>query len=281
MTGYLLDSIPGPIILVGTIVVTTLAIEVGYVLGRRRLKRTGEEERGQKPAAALHGTILALLAFLLAFAFGMAANRHDARKKLVLAEANSIGTCFLRAEMLPPPFDTEARALLLEYVDTRLSAVRPGELDAAIAGSEQLHAQLWTQAVEVSRLAPQSYTSELYIQSLNALIDLHEDRMIAGVHDRLPGVMWIVLYIVAILGMLSLGYHLAISDSRRALNYLPLAVAFSLVFSLIADVDRPRAGLLMVGQQALEDVRETMIGLGGERGSMTDAESQRLPDLTP
>lgn len=158
MTGYFLDSIPGPIILVGTIAVTTLAIEVGYFLGRRRLNRTGEEERGRKPAAALHASILALLAFVLAFAFSLAVNRYDARKKLVLAEANSIGTCFLRAEMLPPPFDTEARELLLEYVDARLGAVRPGGLDAAIARSEQLHTQLWTQAVEVSRLAPESHT---------------------------------------------------------------------------------------------------------------------------
>jgi len=258
-TGYFLDSIPGPVLLIGTVVLTSLAIEAGYLLGRRWLKRASEEEQSRNPAAAIHGSILALLSFLLAFTFGLAANRWDARRNLVLAEANSIGTCFLMAEMLPPPFDTAARELLLEYMDARLNAVQPGELDAAIARSEQLHARLWGQAVEVSRIAPESRAFALYTQSLDTLIDLHEERMVAGVYNRLPGVVWSGLYMVAILGMLSLGYHLAISDSRRGFNYLALAISFSVVIALIADLDRPQGGTLTVGQQALEDVRQSMI----------------------
>ncbi len=42
----------------------------------------------------LVGSLLALLAFLLAVTMGMASDRFDTRRQLVIAEANSIGTAW-------------------------------------------------------------------------------------------------------------------------------------------------------------------------------------------
>ena len=44
---------------------------------------------------------LGLLAFILAFTFGLAAARFDTRRQVLLDEANAIGTTYLRAGMLP------------------------------------------------------------------------------------------------------------------------------------------------------------------------------------
>ena len=256
-TNYLLDTLPTWAVFVGTVVVTWLAIEVGYYVGRLRVRR-GVPEKADS-IAAMHGTILALLAFILAFTFGMASTRYDARKRLVLTEANAIGTSFLRADLLPSPFDTEMKTLLREYVDTRLEAVRPDKRDAALARSEELHALLWSQAVQVSREAPGSYGLLLFTPSLNEVIDLHAERVVAAIYDRLPAGVWAVLYLVAILAMLAMGYHLALTDSRRSITSVALALAFSLVIVLIVDLDRPQGGVLTVGQQAMEDARATMI----------------------
>ena len=46
---------------------------------------------------------LALLAFILAFTFGLAGSWFDVRRRLVVDEANAIGTTYLRAGMLPSP----------------------------------------------------------------------------------------------------------------------------------------------------------------------------------
>ena len=83
--------------------------------------------------------------------------------------------------------------------------------------------------------------------------------MVAGIYDRLPGGVWAVLYLVAILAMLAMGYHLALTDSRRSMTSVALALAFSLVIGLIVDLDRPQTGALTVGQQSMVDVRATMI----------------------
>jgi hypothetical protein len=67
--------------------------------------------------------MLGLLAFLLAFTFGMAASRFELRRELVLDEANAIGTAYLRAALVPEPHRTEIRTFLRDYVDSRLGTV--------------------------------------------------------------------------------------------------------------------------------------------------------------
>lgn len=256
-TGYFLDDLPTWAVFVGTVAITWLAIEGGYLAGRLRV-RSGTHEKGDS-VSAMHGTILALLAFTLAITFGMASERYDVRKRLVLTEANAIGTSYLRADLLPSPFDTEVKALLREYVDTRLELVQPGKLDAGFARSEELHSLLWSQAVQVSREAPGSYGLLLFTPSLNEVIDLHAERTVAAIDNRLPAGVWAVVYLVAILALLAMGYHLALTDSRRSITSVALALSFSLVIVLIVDLDRPQGGSLTVSQQAMEDVRATMI----------------------
>ena len=75
--------------------------------------------------------VLALLAFLLTFTFGMAASRFEARRQVLLDEANAIGTAYLRAALLSDPQRAEIRKLLREYVDVRLEAVQPGKAEPA------------------------------------------------------------------------------------------------------------------------------------------------------
>ena len=76
------------------------------------------------------GSILALLAFMMAFTFGMAGSRYNTRRAAVLDEANAIGTAYLRADLLPDAHRAEVRALLREYVDVRLGVQRdPASLE--------------------------------------------------------------------------------------------------------------------------------------------------------
>ena len=114
----LLDALPIPLVFVAFAIVTLVCYEVGFRLGRWWQERTPGEQEG--PTGMLVGSILALLAFLLAVTMGMASDRFDARRALVLAEANAIGTAYLRAGYLPEPASSEARELLREYVPLRI-----------------------------------------------------------------------------------------------------------------------------------------------------------------
>ena len=251
----LLDGVPLWAILPLTIAVALLSVELGYRAARYRLRRFQDEK--DSPVGSMVGATLGLLAFMLAFTFGLAGSRFEARRQVLLSEANAIGTCYLRAAMLAEPMRTEARNLLREYVDVRLEAIEPGKLDQALVKSEELHNRLWSVAVAAAEKERSAITS-LFIQSLNQVIDLHATRVMAGVRSRVPAVIWIVLYGLLILAMMIMGFHSGLTFSRRSIAVIALVLGFSSVMFLIADLDRPGQGALRVSQQSMIDLRNSM-----------------------
>ena len=199
---------------------------------------------------------------MLAFTFGMAASRFEVRRELVIDEANAIGTTYLRAGLLPEPYRGEVRRLLREYVSVRLEAIRPGKLSESISRSEELQSQLWSQAAAVGEKNPASIVVGLFIGSLNEVIDLHAKRLALGVRNRIPSPIWAALYFMAVLGTAAMGYHAGLAGSGRSLAIVALVLAFSAVMTLIADLDRPQAGLLRVSQQTMLDLQRTMLSPG-------------------
>ena len=71
-----------------------LLIEIGRRIGVRQIRE--EEESASKGLGAIEGAIFGLLGLILAFSFSGALTRFDARRHLVVEEANDIGTAWLR-----------------------------------------------------------------------------------------------------------------------------------------------------------------------------------------
>ena len=251
-----LDLLPIWGVFLATVAVVLLAVEGGFRLGQYQRRRSEQEDR--PPVGEMVAATLALLGFMLAFTFGLAASRFDVRRGLVIDEANAIGTTYLRAGLLPEPHRSDVQSLLREYVDVRLEAVQPGKLCQSIGRSEELHARLWAHAVAVGQKNPGSIVVGLFIASLNEVIDLHAKRLTLGVRNRIPGTIWVVLYFVAIIGTSAMGYHAGLAGSGRSLALLALVLAFSAVVTLIADLDRPQEGLLRVSQQTMIDLQKML-----------------------
>ncbi len=95
----LIDALPITGVFVGFAIVALITSESGFRLGRWWQQRTPDEKEG--PTSMIVGSLLALMAFLLAVTMAMASDRFDTRRGLVLAEANSVGTTYLRAGYLP------------------------------------------------------------------------------------------------------------------------------------------------------------------------------------
>jgi hypothetical protein len=251
-----LDYIPIWAMLIATIGILILAIESGYRLGKYMLHRPDHEQ--PTSLGTIIGAVLALLAFMLAFTFGMAANRFETRRQLALDEANAIGTTWLRAGLLPQPFGSEARKLLQEYTDVRIEGARSGQLKEAIGRSEKLQKQLWSLAEAAGNGNSGSIVVGLFIQSLNEVIDLHAKRLNAVLQGRIPAIVWAVLFFITFLSMLGMGYQFGLSGKRSLAEILVLVLVFSAVVWLIVDLDRPGEGLLRVSQQAMVDARNSM-----------------------
>ena len=251
----LIDFLPLWSILPLTIVVALVSVEVGYRVASHRQRGTLEEK--ESPVGGMVGATLGLLGFMLAFTFGIAGSRFEDRRQVLLSEANAVGTTYRRAAMLPEPIRTETQDLLREYVDVRLEAVQPGKLNQSILRSEELHNRLWSLAVAATEKDRSDITG-LFVQSLNEVIDLHAKRLMASVRSRVPNIIWIVLFVLAILAMLMMGYHSGLAHSRRSIVVIALILGFSSVIYLIADLDRPGKGTLQVSQQSMIDLRHSM-----------------------
>lgn len=251
----LLDSFPLWTLFPVTVLIALASVELGYRVARYRRLRSPDQQ--ESPVGPMVAATLGLLAFMLAFTFGMAASRFEDRRQVVLSEANAIGTTYLRAAMLPEPMRTETRNLLREYVNVRLEATQPGKTNQAISKSEELQERLWSQAIAAAEKDRTNITG-LFVQSLNEVIALHAKRIMAGLRSRVPGAIWIGLYSLAILAMGVMGYHDGQNSNRRSLGVIALVFAFSAVLFLIADLDRPGQGLLQVSQQSMLDLRNSM-----------------------
>src|SRR5918993_4755370 len=224
-----------------TLLLCLLALEAGAAVSRAALRRTDKDP--DAPLGSVVGSLLGLLAFTLAFTFSLAAGRFDARKQLVLHEANAIGTTYLRAALVPSREGLAIRGLLRDYVDLRLRMTKEnvGELTRA---SEQIHGRLWAQVKLLGASDMDPELRSLLVASMNETIDLHQSRKTVALQYRVPGTVWSILYLLMLLGMLALGYQIGMSGVRRLRGAPVLAVAFSLVLLLISDLDRPLEGLM-------------------------------------
>jgi hypothetical protein len=249
-----LDVVPLWALLIGVMLVVLLSVEVGYRLGRFR---GGQVHEMETPVGEMVASTLGLLAFILAFTFGLAATRFDAKRQLVVDEANAVGTTYLRAEMLPERGD-EIRALLREYVEVRIEAVKPGKLAEGVRRSEDLQNRLWGLTVPIALKNPNSIIVGLFIQSLNEVIDLHTKRLTAALRNRIPFAIWAALYGISIFSFAAMGYHSGMTGTTRSLVIVVVALTFAVVIVLIADLDRSQEGSLTVSQQALVDLRQSM-----------------------
>jgi hypothetical protein len=255
MSTGLFESLPVAVIYVGFALLMLASYEAGYKLANRSGAR--QDKDAQSSIGPMVGGLLGMLGFVLAFTFSMAASQHDLRKQNVLEEANTIGTAYLRADLLDRQYGTEVKRLLREYVDIRLKAASGSDLDAALAKSVDIHSLLWTQASMAARNSPNTNTS-LMIQSINDVIDMHEKRVTGALRNRIPGSVWIALSAITALTMITMGMQVGFAGERRLVAVITLSLAFAVLVTLVVDLNRPQSGLITVGQQAMVDLQRGM-----------------------
>lgn len=250
---YLLDH--PALLFVAACVVLLVAHEIGYRL--RVLAPHHDDKDWLKEVHDTRNQIALLLSLLLGFAMAMALSRFDERKKLVADEAGAIGTAYMRAELQAEPVRSKAPALLREYLDTRIAVFGNDTMDMEKQGAAELARQiqdaLWRDAVAVSQ---QNSTpiSALYVQSLNNVFDVDGAR-VEWVLNRIPIDIWTLLSVLAFMTSLAVGY----GQRHRSwmATFVPVLMV-AIALSLIADLDTPTTGFILVSQQSLKNLAAEM-----------------------
>lgn len=248
-----LEDVPVLLLFAIFAIITFVAYEIGFQIGHWYQARTPGVQEG--PTGVLVGSLLALLAFLLAITMGMASDRFDTRRGLVLEEANAMGTTYLRAGYLPEPASSEIRNLLREYVPLRVAPSDRATLLANIQRSEELLQQMWSIAEAEAKVTQQGDLMSTFIESLNETIDLNESRIAAGVYARVPASILWLLVIGSVLTLGMVGYSAGLTARRDLLSAIVLIVALGAVLALVIDLDQPRQGFVQVSQQPIIDLQ--------------------------
>lgn len=234
----------------------------GRRLGARRFAR--DPDGGRDGVGAIEGAVFAFMGLLLAFTFSGAAARFDARKQLVMDEANAIGTAYQRLDLLPAAAQPELRGLMARYVDARLSAHRSvddGEAaEAAVDESGAIAAKIWAGAVAATQTGTPPSTATLVLPALNDAFDLATTRVGIARWMHPPTVIFVMLVLSALLCAVFVGDGMAKAKVQPWFHAVGFALMLCGSIFVILDLEFPRRGLFRVDEvdQALVEVRAGM-----------------------
>ncbi len=230
---------------IAALAVQWAAIYAGRFL-RDKIKPLSESQH--KDFDVVQGATLTLLTLLIGFSFFMAITRYDQRKNDEAAEANAIGTEYVRADLLPAEDAARTRELLKQYLDRRIAYYRAGDdrsLDRIDLETEKLEAGLWSAVLPAARAEPTQVVA-LAVSGMNDVLN-SQGYTQAAWWNRIPFTAWIMMGFVAVAANMMVGY----GARRKGAFLFALPVVVSISFLLIADLDSPRGGIIRVLPQNL------------------------------
>jgi len=242
-----------PAIGIGTLALMLISAVGGHWLRRLQLRRIKSSARESSESIAQEGYLLSsalgLLGLLLAFSFGMVLSRYEARRELVIKEANAIGTSYLRAQFLDEPYRSHLSTLLVDYTENRIElASADGDRSSYAARNDQLLADIWSNVRAARESAVTHGITTALLLTFNEVIDLDAERKIAWGLTLPREVLILLMAFLVMVGFL-VGHQVDGPRGRRAALALFLSIALSI--TAMADLNRPSAGWARESQEPM------------------------------
>lgn len=248
--GFLHGLTNGNLHLAGLFVLLLLlaALEIGVQLGKFFSRRHPPTEGEKSSVNFATAGMMGLLAFLLGVSLSMASDRYQQRRDSVLAEANAIGTVWLRAAVATGAEGEAMQRLLRDYTETRIAVVvgspDPAITESLIQKTNTLQNEIWRIARTIAERSP-TPISGLLLSSLNDMIDLSLTNR-RNFNAHVPPYILRLLLTVSIFAVGAVGYGFGLVGGRQpGLSVLLLGV-WTLAIVLIIDIDRPQSGQVRV-----------------------------------
>lgn len=251
-----------PFAIVGLFLGMLIFSEIGRRLGIA--KRARDLEGLGTGFDAAETALFALLGLMIAFTFAGAGSRFEERRHLITAEANAIGTAYLRIDLLPRGAQPELRDLLRHYTDVRATVYQAStDLSATQARLDEgvaLQATIWSKAIAACQmLETPAQATMLLVPALNDMFDITTTRVMAT-RNHPPLIIFLMLGILSIVAAMLVGYDSSANKNRSWFYPVIFAAILSITFYVIIDLEFPRLGLIRVNDadQILVELRNSM-----------------------
>ncbi|MEA5508718.1 hypothetical protein VB715_02965 [Crocosphaera sp. UHCC 0190] len=223
------------------------SIEAGYRVGKHRLKKYPESK--SEGAGAVESSVFAILGLILAFTFTGTLSRYEHRVKLVLQEANAIGTAYLRLDLLPKDAQDKLRPLYREYVQSRINVFeyyKDRELsNTHFRQSLKLQGQIWEIANASVLVDKNPGIITLVLSSTNDVIDIANERLQAT-RTHPPIIVYILLFTLALASAFLIGQDMSVNEKRPLLYMVIFCLTISGITYIIIDLENPRLGVVRI-----------------------------------
>ncbi|MEG9435463.1 hypothetical protein JAO29_04705 [Edaphobacter sp. HDX4] len=236
--------------------ISFLGLWIAARVGEHLRHRYGLDEDSRTDFGIVEGATLTLLGLIIGFSFSMAIARYDQRKVYEEAEANAIGTEYSRADLLPEADSSRAKELLRRYTEKRIAFYETRSETALQKIGEEttaLQNELW-RSVSRPAMAQPNVLTALAAGGMNNVIDSAGYTEAAWL-NRIPEAAWAMLFSVAIVSNILVGYG-AKKMQGKLFVVLPLLIAIS--FFLIADIDSPHWGVILVHPENLVSLQKNL-----------------------
>jgi len=228
--------------------------ELAYHLGRRMtalLTKDGKDNTSKTHFNIVLSSLLGLLALLLSFTFGMAAQRYEERRLMMIDDVTTLGTLYLRTCALPEPQKHQMMVLLRQYVDLRPMAVPLLDDLKAFDDDETQSRALLIQMLDLTEKMQNTVPAIKGSDDVtSAFLDAaaNHTRRLSALSNRVPdSVIWMLLG-AAIIGLSAIGYSGGLVRHRDIPAQIMLSILVCGTIYVILDLDRPHRGLLQQDQ---------------------------------
>lgn len=201
---------------------------------------------------------LTLLALIIGFTFSMAIARYDLRQNFEEAEANAIGTEFLRADLLPLKDSAKVKDLLNQYLDQRILFYLKQDAQTArqiTLQTLELENALWN-AVLIPANSHPSPTVALAVAGMNEVINSQSYTQ-AAFWNRIPRAAWWLMATIAVGANVLIGFGARNFKPNIGL-FMIFPLMISIAFFLISDIDSPRGGVIKIEPRNLIDLKHNI-----------------------
>jgi hypothetical protein len=220
-----------------------VCLEIGYRIAVQRVKTIANAFEG---FGAIEAAVFGIFGLLLSLSFFGAASRLDARRQLIVNEANAIATAYMRVDLLPNAAQPEVRRLFREYLDERIRISESSNETQAVAemsNASKLQQTIWSRAISATKEGIAG--APLLLAALNQMSEISSAKFIA-VRTHLPALVFCFLVAAALLSALIAGFGMA-RGHRNWLSVLAYALIVTLTMYVMVDMEYPRAGLIRIG----------------------------------
>jgi hypothetical protein len=237
-----------------------LGHEAGRYTARRALANGGGPAKG---IGVAEGAVFTLLGLLLAFTFSGAAQRFEQRRHLITAEANAIGTAYLRIDVLPADSQAPIRALFRDYVRARTELFNTNadaDYTQRLQACQSQQQRIWQLSQRAAaQPAAMPAANMLMLPALNEMIDITTTRHVAR-SNHPPKTIYILLGVLCLLASVLTGYAGAESRKRSWLHILSFCLTLAITAYVIIDLEFPRLGLIQIeaADQIIADLEQSM-----------------------